>query len=395
MLEKFYAKLVDALIDPIIQYIVKTHWALRVFIILLLASVSLNLKSPELFNQALCYGESAIKHSITINDSKVSLSGNTIYTIKSTLSRLKLGLQSNIEVEENKIQDTGPWTIVTLNLALSNDSTVNNHAIQSINKVVTTECSCWKEGEKQANRKYPRHIPATAWALFTLAYNKHPPTDAQVSFILDAQQKEEGWWSIYLTGNKQYSSTYATALAILALDRLSKSNLFSQELHAKAIKSIANGRAWLFKHRENRNARWKNYPSWEIGEVSLSLSGLVIHALHQTASADKSELIEISENWVAQLPEKIPDAGACEITYAWVASLDGAEQDSICQLVVPWLIIGSVDVYNVSNFKNKARLSCWLEKALLHSNISNSDTVVEDWKRSEITLALRYLLGEF
>ena len=151
----------------------------------------------------------------------------------------------------------------------------------------------------------------------------------------------------------------------------------------------------MLQHREQGSARWKNYPLWEIGEVSLSLSGLVIHALHQTASGDKSELRELNENWIAELPEQLPAAGKCEIPYAWINSKEGAEQDTICQLVVPWLIIGTVDVYNMSSLKNKVRLSCWMEQALLHSGISNSDTVFEDWKKSEIALSLRYLLGEF
>jgi hypothetical protein len=395
MFEKLYTKLVDALIDPIIQYILKTHWALRVFIVLLLACVSLNLTNPGFFTEALCYVESTIKHSFTTNTSTVYLSDNTKERLESTVSRLKLALQRDIKTQENKTQENAPWAIAQMNLALTNKNTVDAQAVQSINKVVNTECSCWKEGENQPNHKYPRHIPATAWALFTLAYNAHRPTDAQVSFVLDSQQKEEGWWPIFPTRDKQYSSTYATAWAILALDKLSKTSLLSQELDAKARNAIANGRAWLFQQREPGSARWKNYPLWKTGEVSLSLSGLVIHALHQTASADKSELRELSESWIAQLPDKIPVASECETPYAWINSQDGAEQDSICQLVVPWLIIGTVDVYNMSNLKNKVRLSCWLEQALLHSDISNSDTVDEDWKRAEVTLALRYLLGEF
>ena len=241
MFEAFYTKLLDALIDPIIQFILKIHWALRVFIVLLLACVSLNLTNPAFFSEVLCYGESAIKYSLTTNTSTVYLSDNTKDILESTVSRLKLALQRDIKAQENKAQEYSPWSIAQMYLALANKNTVDAQAVQSINKVVNTECSCWKEGENQPNRKYPRHIPATAWALFTLAYNAYRPTDAQVSFVLDSQQQEEGWWPIYQTGDKQYSSTYATAWSILALDKMLKTNLLSQELDAKARNAIANG----------------------------------------------------------------------------------------------------------------------------------------------------------
>ena len=119
-----------------------------------------------------------------------------------------------------------------------------------------------------------------------------------------------------------------------------------------------------------------------------------MYALHQTVETDGQELSDLDEDWIRELPDNIPLAGACEIPYVWIRSQDGNYQDTFCQLTVPWLIIGTVNIYSKSAWKDRLRINCWLEKLLSDGQIFRSDAVIESWKRSEITIALRFLLGD-
>ena len=249
-------------------------------------------------------------------------------------------------------------------------------------------CQCWKEIPDDS---YLPHIPATSWVIYTLSKLDVPADDTEIEFLL-GQQNSNGWWSVFNTHtNKDYASTYGTAWAMLALHSQLSKNLVSKALQQKVRDALDLGGGWLIQHQSN--GRWKNYPESDRGQVSDSISGLVIHVLHRINSNSPSQK-NLEHQWLRSLPEDPPTAFDFQSNYYWIRDKAiGDANDNFMQFPLPWMLIATADSYgSASNILQKAKTIEWLERALENKGLGEAETIRDFWWRAEILLSINYIL---
>ncbi|MFN0036507.1 MAG: hypothetical protein ACKVUS_15690, partial [Saprospiraceae bacterium] len=136
---------------------------------------------------------------------------------------------------------------------------------------------------------------ASAWAVGTLgrlgAINKLP-CDPMQFFI--TSQMVDGSWSIVRIDPKlkEYGSTYATCLVLLAIHGNINDPSLSPATKETMNKAISRGITWLLETRSKKDtdkAIWLDYPNTsEMKLESMSLSGLAIHTLNVLGAATPS-----------------------------------------------------------------------------------------------------------
>jgi len=163
--------------------------------------------------------------------------------------------------------------------------------------------------------------------------------------------------------------------------------------------AIKRGQTWLIKSHIDAKARWKDSTENPRGQLSIGLSGLVMHCLHRTLSpaADLSaELAKLDELWVKELPPlKYPTSGnISQIPF------EGKLKDSTTNLDMPWSIIATADIYTVENVKERGRFDWWLKRMVrsIDENLSNDTrtSILGElyFKKAELLISLRYMIGE-
>jgi hypothetical protein len=244
-------------------------------------------------------------------------------------------------------------------------------------------CNCWQE--MPASHSLP-NVLVSGWVLFALAELNFPATEAEVRFFLK-EQKRDGWWSIFqATDEEANASTFATAWALIGLQTQLRNKLIPQTMEEEVSNAIAKGSSWLIRHRSG--TRWKDYPLYEAANDSDSLSGLVMHALHLTAS---DSIEELKKEWLYNLPSKYV---AAQQAFAGVKlRAGGSVSEAFVQISLPWLLIATADAYGAGNYFERTRALLWMERALDQESVMHADTKVHDWWRAEFLLALRYVAG--
>jgi len=249
-------------------------------------------------------------------------------------------------------------------------------------------CGCWRE---IPGHTHPRHVAASGWIIFALAEISEPATSAEISFFTGEQQigSEGGWWSVFPVESEdsQHASTYATAWAVLALHKQRSTKGLSTGDDLAARLAIDKGAGWLINRREPR-ARWKDYPKSTSGKTSESISGFVVHVLHQVWPHN---LREIDRAWLDNLPTPPPAVGDADHGYRWITGKDGNHLESIVQIRLPWMLIATVDAYPSGGIWQRVRALLWMEQALQQESIT-AETQERNWWRAELLYALRYVL---
>jgi len=299
-------------------------------------------------------------------------------------------LQGDLDKPNGIVPQSG-WTFAQILAATNNLKATNPTTAQSyLRSVADSACACWHETPL---RQSPPHIAASGWALFALAEIGVPATEPELRFFLSEQQSG-GWWSLFpSTGNDKYASTFATSWALIGLQNQLSKGLIDQSALAEVSKAIATGAAWLIARRGS-HARWENYPSWhEKGTESDSISGLVLHALHVSAPGS---IGQIETDWLAALPAVPPSALEVDKnSFLWIENTrtaDGREDDHSIQIKLPWMLIATVDAYNRGDYIERAKALGWIEQTIRQESLMSADTETEPWMRSEMLMAIRYLL---
>jgi hypothetical protein len=137
-------------------------------------------------------------------------------------------------------------------------------------------------------------------------------------------------------------------------------------------------------------SRWKGYPLLRNGKASESVSGVVLHALHQTVP---KQLHQIDEEWLDNLPAGTISASDVENPYFYFMTKDGYANDDFVQTRLPWLVIGTVDAYDNGSIIQRGRALAWLERALDQVSVLTADTAPDDWVRAELLYSIRYVLA--
>jgi len=390
MIELIRGKLVElfnSLIDPLWCWILSKSWFTRCVVFILILGVAAGWVHLESLLDWGRWAVSVARVAFSATARPPFTSARTT-DLEATTSRLI----SRLEVDLVRLSDQvmEPWATAQTVAALTGTSKADRtKLLEALHRTEHVDCSCWKE---RNDGDFPPHIPASAWALTALSDLGETANNSQLNFILNAQG-ETGWWSVFPTNDQRFASTFATAWGMIALDKQVRLPHFVSARKPSIESAIKKGRAWLLSARESGRARWKDYPYSASGKESLSISGLAMHALHATHENDLSDL---DKQWLKEIPTALPDAGFCEHAFIWVTTASGSPSrlDSYCQLVVPWLLIGTADVYSSSSVWDRGTLLRWLDRAIPDSRISDADTEVEDWKRAEITVSLRYVLGK-
>jgi hypothetical protein len=143
------------------------------------------------------------------------------------------------------------------------------------------------------------HFPLSGLILLALATIEEPGTNEELGFLID-EQNPDGWWSVFpVEAKSQYASAYATAWVLLGLNGQLERGFVDKKDVARVHNAIGKGAAWLIDHREP-GARWKDYPLVREGNLSESISGVVLHTLHQLAP---QQLRQVDMDWLEQLPK--------------------------------------------------------------------------------------------
>lgn len=239
---------------------------------------------------------------------------------------------------------------------------------------------------------------ASAWAVSTLgrlgAINKLP-CDPMQFFV--TSQLVDGSWSIVKIDPKlkEYGSTYATCLVLLALHGNVNDPSLSPATKEALNKAISRGITWLLETRskkDNHKAVWLDYPNTSemLKLESKSLSALAIHTLNVLGAATPS----LNQLWLKNLDlseskfRNLYDREQTDVFYR----VDGVDyfHDATRHMILPWEIVATVDAYKDGSISQRIHANRWLNDLIPTINITESKTY-PNFMRAEMLIGLRYL----
>jgi hypothetical protein len=379
-------QLLDTLVDPLWKRVLALSWAGRLTILVFCAAtlaVGLHWKDTQHF---LTTGAQIVAVTLHSGHNGMPLSDNYQRRVKGGIERLAASLEADLSSRNYSLE--GSWAPAQVVIALKGISLPQPETLATFfHSRADPACSCWKEfPESQA----PRHILVSGYVLFALAHLNSPASSDQVRFMLGVQSGE-GWWPMYPSaGRPDNASTYATAFSLLALNEHLNRKLISPEQDDEVKDAIMRGSSWLVKNRASGQARWWDYPLSSNRKVSEGLSGLVIYTLLRLG---RTTNFLLDRQWLAELPESLPSADACEIRVVWTETLDGRQADHSCKITLAWLLLATANAYPNGSRMQKAKAVTWVKRVLDETNILHSETLPENWKRAEILNSLKHLVS--
>jgi hypothetical protein len=387
-LSKSLEKLVDALLEPLWlrakAWIESLSWQGHILLLVVaglasLAAVYWN-SLPSFYRYAVAFGKV-----VTSPPTQIPLDSSLAFKVRETSRRLAEGLRADLN-RPDKLYPPSAWTLAQEAAANSGMIKINAELVRTYFRNMEVACNCWQETPDGA---HPPNVAVSGWVLFALAELNFPATEAEVRFFL-SEQKRDGWWPTFQsTDSETFASTWSTAWALIGLQTQLRNGLIPQTMEEEVSNAVGNGSTWL--ERQGSNSRWKDYPSNRAGNSSDSLSGLVMHALHLTAS---DSITQLKRDWLDNLPTKVPPAVDRSQNLIWVTLRDGtATEDKVVQVTLPWMLIATVDAYSAGNYFERTRALLWIEGALDQEAVIHAETQVENWWRAEFLLALRYVVG--
>jgi hypothetical protein len=381
-------EVLDALLEPfwcrVSAWTKDLSWQWRTLLLVLAGLVALVAaywnSLPLFYRTAAAFGKT-----VTSAPTPIPLDSSLTFKLRETSRRLAEGLRADLNDPEN-LDPPSAWTLAQLTAASSGMSKIKAEVVRThFSKNTEIACNCWQEtSDSRPN------IAVSGWVLFALAELNFPATEAEVRFFLK-EQKRDGWWPVFqATDDQTNASTFGTAWALIGLQTQLRNKLIPQTMEEEVSNAIGKGSSWLIRHRGS-GSRWRDYPFQEKGANSDSLSGLIMHALHLTAS---DSIKQLKKEWLDNLPSKVPAAGDASQSYVWVKLRVGTPfKDDFVQIALPWMLIATADAYDVGNYFERTRTLIWMEQALYQDSVIHADTQVENWWRAEFLLALRYVLA--
>jgi hypothetical protein len=387
---RFLDQLADSVFDPIIKWLLSSSWWWRFTALLAVLVIIIVINTPpdiarwfqivEDFS-ALRNANSLTAELPTRDQTRLD---HTIATFSSALFD-KLG-------EKGPTPPVNPWTSADIVVSLLNDQPVDSDDYERYIKLyeVTKDCFCWSEYPGPGN---PPQLGMQSWVLMTLTRLKLPNSSTPAAHFLVRNQKPDGWWSVYPSDVKDHNgnaSTYATAIAVLALENYKEGNMLHGDNKDQIDRAIDAGVEWLRRHQITSRARWEDYPEASNGKESISLSALTLHVLHRL---DRYYDPELSTEWLEELPVQLPPTALASDSAAHPIYLDNNQmaKDSVRYLIVQWEIIATADAFSEGTIMEKANALDWFANAL--KVIQNQAPSLDDepWAAAESLIALRYV----
>jgi hypothetical protein len=386
-LRKFYEKLTASILDPVVEWILALSWGKRVLVLLAISAAIGLWRYPEPARDALAFSTRAWRV-FTAPPNLIPLSASLIHRESATRARL-LAANSN---DVNLIATgafTG-WSAAQTLIAITKPgkhSPDEDRLVEHIRATRLAGCNCWAELNNQDERYAWTFI--SGWAMSALAAKQEQATAGELAFLLDNQNPDGSWNSIPATDLSTYASVYATGWAVIGLlAQLNAGLVPNQQTATRAKFAASRGAAWLLKTRQH-NARWKPYPNLTTSSISVSISGLAMHALHM---ALPEQMEEIDKAWLDNIPASAIPASLGENSYLGINRGNATVQiDHFVQLTMPWTTIATIDAYANGDLLQKTRALGWMERTLSHESVNNADAEQENWWRAELLIALNYL----
>lgn len=260
-----------------------------------------------------------------------------------------------------------------------------DQAVAALMKSLEPTCNCWRF---QSESNHAPHVPSTAWSILALARLNAAPPDSAFDFLVRSQ-RPSGAWSLHGGGDPEYGSTYATALVLLALQAVVNEDLVEREKQFTAKNSIRRGHKWLVSRLQPNQVRWADYPDAQDRPSYLSISGLVLHTLHQLGRDDEERLRALDRLWISSLPPRPPSWESIELSRDLRVYTHGPVPDAISFRAWPWMVLGTVAAYPNGTLREQHRAAGWLERALDMSRTARGFPTDAD--PAEYLIALRAL----
>jgi len=384
--QKRLGQVADSLIEPVWKKLLASPWWLRVLFLLLIVPIAYGFYSPK---------EAVSGWRLTTALARVAAASGPALPLSPALrskardvAKLIAGsLQSDIN-EPTKAH-INPWVmsqdVLATSFASSSRDSKRIAAFMRANADVP--CACWRAEPENAGTAHVIFI--SGWVLATLGQIGERADPASVDFLL-SEQSHDGWWSMYpVAPDSLYASSYTTAWALLGLK--GQLSLIPAQDKAKdeVSAAIQKASAWLLSQRES-GSRWKDYPLISIGKVSVSISGVVIHALHQTVD-DRLRLVDTE--WLDALPSNPVLVSDSDHHDLWFQARGARVNDSWVQAQLPWMLVATADAYPHGNLWQRARALQWVEQELSRPELDAADTLADNWWRAELLFSLEYLLA--
>lgn len=258
-------------------------------------------------------------------------------------------------------------------------------AVTALLGAIEPSCHCWIFGSESTHAP---HVPSTAWSLLALARLKAPPP-ATVFESLLASQRTSGAWSMHGGPESEFGSTYATALALLALQELVNTDVMERNQRVKAKRAIERGHRWLVTRPGLGAARWSDYPDAEARPMYPSISGLALYTLHHLGRDDEARLRTLDRSWLRSLPSTPPPWDSVEISHDLRVYAQGPVPAGIAYRTWPWMVLGTISAYPNGTIRQQHRAAGWLQRAVRTSG--GSRIFAADAGPAEYLIALRAL----
>lgn len=321
---------------------------------------------------------------------RIPLSNSVITQTKDMVGRFARMGAPERSLSDSETAST-PWSVAQVHLSLFGlDSSLKPQQIVAyLRRNIDSGCSCWRESPPTKNATPKRTVWISGYVLVLFSELGVPATDGETAFLL-AKQRSDGSWPGFLVDPQllAFSSTYATAWSILGLQ--SQLRRWPNRADHEAIaSSVQRGVSWLLAKRGGQPARWFNYPFHSQRQTSLSISGLVLHTLHD---ASRAPLATLDKEWLDHLPEVIP-ADMGEKQYLDTPTIEGLANDYYVQIVLPWVLAATADAYGNGSPFQRARALVFLKRALTQKSVQAADTL-DSWWRAELLIGMRHALSK-
>lgn len=235
-------------------------------------------------------------------------------------------------------------------------------------------------------------VPILAWVIRAkVALGVDPGKD--VDDLLN-DQSIDGWWGAYIgTTDGTFASSYATALASIALSEFVLSKDFARA-DSKILPKIANASRWIKASRAG--VSWPDYPSRDLARSAYpGLSGLMINAINKARFAlrerGETEISEINTDYLDALEyvRSPPDFSEMSGLNVHEGRIDHSRM-----YFFPNQILGISAAYRSAPTLSRARALSWLDSASNDFLDVRRMALDKPWLAAEYLVAINDLVGD-
>jgi hypothetical protein len=323
----------------------------------------------------------------------IPLNGEASHAVNYIKSSLKTSLEK--QAKQNlatlpsnpKIYDVfNAWTWSQIAIADPSFASDNKKAIDSAIDLWKYDSRSWREFPDDPICE----IHVNAWVIYGRAKALHEFDADPVDYLIQ-QQGAKGHWCIYPdVSDSDYACTYATCVAILALDAVHNEANCTGELRKRVEKALERGRKFLLSAFNTTDGLFSDYPmNPRIGTARVGLSSLAIYALYSTSAGDPPpQLREIALSWLRRHTVQKHSLNANEVSGANVAKRG---IDHVRLYVHPCELLAFPIAYRYADLPTRAEALTWFNDYC--TDLEGAESLSDDfpWIAAEYLAAFNEL----